>query len=180
MYSKTIAGVSADLQSSLNIESVKGKLGRPMRKNLKLYNKLIRLPAGQWFFSFLVCRMAPYFSSIKPTITALRPNYAEVKIKKRRRVTNHLNTVHAIAMCNMAELAAGMMTDVSVPQKSRWIPIDMHVQYLKKAKTDLVATADGEAIDWQSEGKKSVRVDVKDTDNILVFSAQITMLVKSK
>lgn len=151
-----------------------------MRKNLRLYNKVTRLPAGHWLFSFIVCRMAPYFSSIKPIITALRPNYAEVKIKKRRRVTNHLNTVHAIAMCNMAELAAGMMTDVSVPLNSRWIPTDMHVEYLKKAKTDLVATADGEAIDWQTEGKKSIRVEVKDTHGVLVFSAQITMLVKSR
>ena len=36
------------------------------------------------------------------------------------------------AMCNMAELAGGLMTDVSIPQGSRWIPSGMTVKYLKK------------------------------------------------
>ncbi|WP_269431109.1 DUF4442 domain-containing protein [Photobacterium gaetbulicola] len=42
--------------------------------------------------------------------------------------SNHLNAVHAIAMFNMAELAGGMMTDVSIPVNSRWIPVGMMVE----------------------------------------------------
>ncbi|MBC7003285.1 DUF4442 domain-containing protein [Photobacterium sp. BZF1] len=149
-----------------------------MRKNLKIYQQMSRLPFGNKLFSFVVCRLAPYFGSIKPKVTALEPSYAEVTIKKRRRVTNHLNTVHAIAMCNMAELAGGMMTDVSIPVKSRWIPVGMTVEYLKKAKTDLTAHAKGENIDWNTEGDKLVPVEVKDTDGNLVFRAEITMNVR--
>ena len=40
-------------------------------------------------------------------------------------------------MCNMAELAAGTMTDVTVPGNYRWIPKGMTVEYLAKAETDL-------------------------------------------
>ena len=49
----------------------------------------------------------------------LKPGYAEVRLPFRREVTNHLGSVHAIAMCNAAELVAGTMTDVSIPAGSR-------------------------------------------------------------
>ena len=64
-----------------------------------------------------------------------------VRIRDRRRVHNHLGTVHAIALCNMAELSAGVMTDASVPPGMRWIPQGMTVAYLKKARGAMLATA---------------------------------------
>ncbi|MCG7588553.1 hotdog fold domain-containing protein [Photobacterium sp. OFAV2-7] len=149
-----------------------------MRKNLKTYQRLSGLPFGRQLFTFIVCRVAPYFSSIKPQIRELKPGYAEVTIKKRRKVTNHINTVHAIAMCNMAELAGGMMTDVSVPTKSRWLPVGMTVEYLKKATTDLTAVATGDGIEWETGGDKIVPVEVTDTEGNLVFRAEITMNVR--
>jgi len=149
-----------------------------MRKNLKTYQRLSGLPFGRQIFTFIVCRVAPYFSSIKPQIRELKPGYAEVTIKKRRKVTNHINTVHAIAMCNMAELAGGMMTDVSAPVKSRWLPVGMTVEYLKKATTDLTAVATGEDVEWDTEGDKKVPVEITDTAGNLVFRAEITMNVR--
>ena len=60
---------------------------------------------------------------------------------KRRAVTNHIGTVHAIAMCNLAELAAGTMTEISIPPSMRWLPKGMAVEYLKKAESDVEALA---------------------------------------
>ncbi len=145
---------------------------------LKAYEKLKGLPGGNRLFTLAVCRTAPYFSSISPLIEDLRPGYVRVSIKNRRSVENHLKTVHAIAMCNMAELAGGMLTDVSVPKGARWIPSGMTVEYLKKAKTDLVAEAHGTAIDWSVNGNVVVPVEVKDTQGEIVFSARITMNIK--
>jgi len=145
---------------------------------LAMYNKISKLPAGNWIFSKAVCLVAPYFGSIKPRFDDLRPNYCQISIKKRRRVHNHIGTVHAIAMCNMAELAGGTMTDVSVPKKARWIPAGMTVQYVKKAKTDLIAVADGTGLDWSVNGDVIVPVVVKDTAGETVFTADITMNVK--
>ena len=136
------------------------------------------LPGGSRLFSLGVCQAAPYFRSIRPHVTELAPGKATVFMRKRRAVENHLHTVHAIAMCNMAELAGGLMTDVSVPAGARWIPAGMKVQYLAKAKTDLVATADGSTIDWGVPGNIEVPVLVHDTAGTLVFRADITMNVK--
>ena len=82
------------------------------------------------------------------------------------------------SMCNMAELAGGMMTDASIPRGARWIPSGMSVEYLKKAKTDLTATADGSQIDWAHEGTVQVPVSVTDTAGQEVFRAQINMNIK--
>lgn len=145
---------------------------------LKMYNIAKKLPAGTFLFSKGVCFVAPYFGSIKPRFDELKPNYCQVSIKKRRSVQNHFKTVHAIAMCNMAELAGGMMTDVSIPAKSRWIPAGMTVKYVKKAKTNLTAIADGSQIDWTTDGNIVVPVVVQDIQGETVFTADITMNLK--
>lgn len=145
---------------------------------LQLFEKFKNLPAGRKLFSLAVCHTAPYFSSIHPTIEELKPNYVRVFVKKRRSVENHLKTVHAIAMCNMAELAGGLMTDASIPKGARWIPAGMTVVYVKKAMTDLTAVASGDAIDWRTEGNIVVPVSITDTQNNVVFTAEITMNIK--
>lgn len=147
---------------------------------LDLFNKLKSLPGGTRLFTLGVCRTAPFFSSISPLVEDLQPGYARVSVRKRRKVENHLKTVHAIAMCNMAELAGGLMTDASVPAGARWIPSGMTVQYRKKAQTDLVAVAKGEGIDWSRNGDVVVPVEVTDTAGELVFTAAITMNIKQK
>lgn len=145
---------------------------------LTAYNSLQNVPGGKKIFSKIICTKAPYFGSISPLVDQLQPNHAKVIVKKHRAVTNHLNTVHAIAMCNMAELAGGLMTEVSVPKGARWIPAGMTVEYKRKAKTDLTAYARGSDIDWHTTGNVVIPVDILDTDEQVVFSAQITMNIK--
>jgi acyl-coenzyme A thioesterase PaaI-like protein len=148
---------------------------------LALWKRFSSLPAGKWIFSRLLCFKAPYFSSIRPYFNELRPEYAVVRISKRRAVQNHIGTVHAIAMCNMAELAGGSMTEVTVPPTHRWIPKGMTVEYLKKANTDLVAIATPESKpDWSVAGEYLVKVEVQDKQAETVFRAIITMWVSPK
>lgn len=148
---------------------------------LNLWQRFCLIPGGKWMFSRLLCFKAPYFGSIRPRFEKLRPGYAEVRVAKRRSVLNHIGTVHAIAMCNMAELAGGTMTEVTVPTSHRWIPKGMTVDYLKKATTDLTAIATPEANeDWSVAGEYRVKVVVRDKQAEPVFQAVITMWVSPK
>ena len=108
---------------------------------LSLYAKLADKPLGKWLFAKLVCWKAPYFASIAPRIEVLEPGRGVASIAHRRRVTNHLGTVHAIALCNLAEFIGGLTCDVSLPPSMRWIPKGMDVRYLKKAVGRMRATA---------------------------------------
>lgn len=132
--------------------------------------------AGPAQFSAMIGQVAPYFASISPQIVELRPGYAEVTFAKRREVLNHIGTVHAIALCNAAELAAGTMTDASIPAGCRWIPRGMSVEYLAKADGDIRTVADGSAIDWNRIGDVTVPVQAFVGDKP-VFRADITMYV---
>jgi len=42
-------------------------------------------------------------------------------------------------MCTLSELAGGLAVDASLPKNLRWIPKEMTVRYLKKAKGTLTA-----------------------------------------
>jgi len=144
-----------------------------MNQTLAMYKQM-----GNQGFSKAVAGFAPYFSTIDPTFVTLRPGYAEVTFANRREVHNHIGTVHAIALCNAAELAAGTMTTVSIPDGRQWIPVGMQVQYLAKAKTDMRVVADGAAVDWQQTGNVDVPVDAFDSEGKKVFTARITMNLK--
>ena len=108
---------------------------------LPLFRRLSSKPGGKWLFSRLVCLKAPYFASIAPRIELLEPGRAVATLRHRRAVTNHLGTVHAIALCNLAEFTGGLACDVSIPASMRWIPRGMTVEYLKKAVGSMRATA---------------------------------------
>lgn len=152
-----------------------------MSNTIKIWETMSSKPGGKWAFTKALCLKAPYFGSISPKFEELRPEFCKVSITKRRSVLNHLGTVHAIAMCNMAELAGGTMTEVTVPSTHRWIPNGMTVEYLKKAKTDLIAIASPVSkMDLSKAGEFKVNVLVRDTSDEIVFRAVITMWVSPK
>jgi acyl-coenzyme A thioesterase PaaI-like protein len=149
---------------------------------LSLYRRLNPLPGGRWLFSRLICFKAPYFATIAPRFMALEPGRCEIRIRDRRRVHNHIGTVHAIALCNLAELSAGMMTDVSIPAGMRWIPKGMSVEYLAKAVGNMhaVATPESPAVETGSGYAWPVTVMVRDDAGKDVFRAQINMWVSPR
>src|SRR6056297_1801678 len=124
---------------------------------LNLYHKTARLPMGRRLFSRMFARKAPYFGSIRPTVTELREHFCEVRFRKRRRVENHIGTVHVIAICNALEMAMGGLAEVTIPKHLRWIPMGMSLEYTAKANSDIRAVAETDPGDWQV-GEVPVRV----------------------
>lgn len=151
-------------------------------KTLQMWDKLTTLPLGTWLFSQAVCFKAPYFRTIRPRIVELRPGFCDVRAANRRRVRNHLGTFHAIASCNLAEVAAGMFTEVSIPTTHRWIPTGMTVEYLAKAGTHMRGVAKMDALPEVSDEPQEwvVPVDITDTAGTVAVTARITMRVTPK
>ena len=149
---------------------------------LDTWHRLHRWPAGDWLFSRAVCFKAPYFATIAPRITRLEPGRCEATLRHRRKVSNHIGTVHAIALCNLAELVAGVMTDASLPGSMRWIPRGMTVEYLKKAVGTQHGVATPEFAPYEaSEGYElPVSVVVTDPQGDAVFKARISMWISPK
>jgi uncharacterized protein (TIGR00369 family) len=97
------------------------------------------MPGGKIVFSRLIGRMAPYTSTIGATVTVLRTGYAEVVMTDRKAVRNHLHSVHAIALANLAELAGNIALAYSLPDDARFIVSGMQIEYTKKARGTITA-----------------------------------------
>ncbi len=148
---------------------------------LATYQRISRWPAGRWLFSRLVCWKAPYFASIAPRIESLEPGRGIATLAHRRRVTNHLGTVHAIALCNLAEFVGGLACDVSIPPSMRWIPKGMTVAYLRKAvgRMRAIATPAFPPRNAEAGYELPFEVVVEDPAGDVVFRATIAMWVCS-
>lgn len=148
----------------------------------RLHDRLARWPGGTWLFTRLVCFKAPYFASIRPRVTALRAGHGEATLRHRRRVTNHLGTVHAIALCNLAELIGGLTTEASLPASMRWIPKGMRVEYLKKATGTMHATATPAFAPRVADAGYALPVEVviRNTAGEAVMQAEIAMWVSPR
>lgn len=151
-------------------------------KTLALYERMRRWPAGHWLFTRAICFKAPYFGSISPLIEVLESGRCVARLRRHRRITNHIGSVHAIAMCNLAELVGGMMTEVSLPDSMRWIPKGMTVEYVKKAMGTIRGVATPAIPIVAADSGYPLPVDVVLTDDAgdVVFRATISMWMSPK
>ncbi len=153
-----------------------------MSQVLDLWKRVGSIPyVGARVFSIAFAQRAPYFASIRPRFTVIEPNRAELVIPDRRRVHNHIGTVHAIALCNGLEAAMGALAEVSIPADKRWIPKGMEVAYTAKATTDITCIAETDPEQWTGdEPNLAVRVHGVRTDGTTVIEGEIRLWVTLK
>jgi acyl-coenzyme A thioesterase PaaI-like protein len=151
-----------------------------MPRAIDAWNRLKGQAAGRWLFSRMVCWHAPYFASIRPLFVQLGEGRVEVRMRKRRRVTNHIGTVHAIAMANLCEVAAGTMMEALLDESMRWIPRGMTIRYLAKANTSIVAKAVMPEVVRGEAQDAIVNVQVFDSHGVEVVQAGITMYLSPR
>lgn len=147
------------------------------RELLSLWNRLAPLPGGKWLFSFLLGRAARYTGSIAPRVLALAPGHARVGLRDRAAVRNHLRSIHAVALMNLAEVASGLATIAALPAGARGILAGLSIEYLKKARGPLVAACDT-AIDYTGERREmEVEAVIHDQAGDVVARARARWLV---
>ena len=137
-----------------------------------LWDRFTKLPAGLWLFSRALGRIVPYTGSIHPRVRELRAGHATIEMRDRRAVRNHLRSVHAIALANLAEVTTGLPLAYGVQPKGRTILVSLTVEYVKKARGTLVATSEFTPPDASHDGEIEIPVEVRDADGVVVTRAR--------
>ena len=117
--------------------------------------------------SFAVGSQVKFAGTAKVEIIEMTTNRLHARIRNRRRVQNHIGSVHAAAMALLAESVTGLVVGMSVPDDRVPVIKSMKIDYVKRAKGDLeaIATLSAEEVDRISTTQKGeVTVPVKVTD----------------
>jgi acyl-coenzyme A thioesterase PaaI-like protein len=105
-------------------------------------------PVGTALFNQVIRWTVPYAGSIRPRVRRLDVGRAEIEIRDRRSVRNHLRSIHAAALAHLGEMTANLALMTRQPDHGRWIVADMRAEYHRKARGTIVAEARVEPVDW--------------------------------
>lgn len=145
----------------------------PGTRLLKLWRQLSPLPGGQWLFAMIFGRMVPYSGSVGPRIRVLEPGRAEVEIPDRRSNRQHLGSVHAIALMNVAEQSSGLAMMAGLPDGVRGIVTNISMQYFKKARGTIRAVSTVTVPTVTTDQDFDVTADCVDGEGTVVARATV-------
>jgi len=148
----------------------------PGSRLLRWWSVCARIPGGRWFFALALRRMVPYTGSISPRVERLEPGFARVSIRQRRRIEQHLGSIHAIALANLAEFAGGAAMTTALPPGARGIVTRFAMEYFRKARG--VVTAESRvslpSLESLSQSRDhEVVADLTDEAGVMVARAKV-------
>lgn len=142
---------------------------------LDAWRRLRRWPGGAWLFSRAVGLIAPYSGTTGVRVRALEPGRCTVTLRERRRVRNHLDSIHAVALVNAGELASGLAMLTALPADARSIVVSLECRYEKKARGRITVRGEAGPPASVAEATESVaRAVMRDEDGDVVARLAVT------
>ncbi len=124
--------------------------------------KLEKHSIGRWIFNHLIVFFNPYTGALKANIISFRKGYVRAELKDRRAIRNHLNSIHAIALTNLGEFTSGLALISLFSDKMQGIPINITVNFFKKARGKLTAECSTQLPIFNEQVEHTVIAIIKD------------------
>lgn len=115
-------------------------------------------------------KMVKYTGTTGSLVEELTENRAVISLKNKKRVQNHIGSVHAVASVLIGESATGYLVGMNVPDSSVPVIKTIKADYVKRAVGDMkaVATLTDEQVKQirtQEKGETTVKVTITDGEN---------------
>lgn len=149
----------------------------PGRRMQDAWSRCRKLPAGDRLFSWMLGRMVPYSGSVGAVVRELAPGHARVELADRRKVRNHLNSIHAVALMNLAELSTGLALNTGIPDDARAILTRLTIEYGKKARGTLTSECTIEPPKTNEKREVEVEAVIRNAGGEVVAKAAARWLV---
>ncbi|GAC16103.1 DUF4442 domain-containing protein [Aliiglaciecola lipolytica] len=150
----------------------------PLRK---FVDKVNQYPS--WLSRFLMTRLFRHLVKLAGTakvdIVHTDGKTVTFKIKNRRKVRNHIGTVHAASMALLAESATGFIVGINLPANKLPLIKNMNLNYVKRSQGDITAVAsltDEQITLMQQQDKGEVSVKVTITDGVGIVPLEAEMI----
>jgi acyl-coenzyme A thioesterase PaaI-like protein len=151
---------------------------------LSLFQKAERIPGGRKILSRFLGRLIPYTGTIPFEIEELSQNSSAVSFTEQKKIQNHLNCVHAIALANLGEFSTGIICMANVVGKDNFILLGLEIEYLKKARGKITArcsiSPDYLKNNWKNGNTLRLESHLFDSKNILVAKVKASWKIKSE
>ncbi|MFT5731356.1 MAG: acyl-coenzyme A thioesterase PaaI-like protein [Planctomycetota bacterium] len=128
-------------------------------------------------FSKALGLAVPYSGTIRPQILELEAGRCKVAMRDRRRVRNHLRSIHAIALVNLGEISSGLALLTGLPPDARGIVKGLSIEYLKKARGTLIAHCEADIPPDNAERDVTVTAHIMDAGGDEVATVQVNWRV---
>jgi hypothetical protein len=151
----------------------------PPSRTLHYYQHLQRRPWGRWRFARTVCQRVPMLATLRAQFPELRVGLCRAFMNAHRKICTIDGVIDPIAIGALAQLAASMVIEVSVPAGLDWISRGLTIEHLHGANVDesAIAVARLDKTDWGQPGLVGVPVTVSDQEGREVARAVVSFAV---
>jgi acyl-coenzyme A thioesterase PaaI-like protein len=140
---------------------------------------LLPAPLRRQALSAVLGRMVPFVGTAGLVIEQMSEQRVVTRLRNRRRVQNHIRTLHAAAVTLAAETASGFVVGMNLPDDKLPLMKSLQVDFVKRNTGGLRVTAsltEAQIATMHAQPKGEVSVAVEAADDQDVASARFEMI----
>jgi acyl-coenzyme A thioesterase PaaI-like protein len=152
----------------------------PRSQALRRYERAQRSVLGRWLFARAVRTRTPLLAALQAHIGELRVGLCRSAMQARRRVRAAGGAVDPMAISALAQLAATMLIEVSVPAGLSWTARGLTLEHLRRVDSAVNALARLDKTDWAETGLVGVPVTLTDAAGTEIARAVVSFAVATR
>ncbi|CAG8522462.1 541_t:CDS:2 [Paraglomus brasilianum] len=133
-----------------------------------------------WAFTLLINYVNPYSKSVHFRVTTLERGLCTAVMKEQTRTHNPFNSIHAGALFTFGETVSAMAVFSRLGTKSRAIPTGANIEYFKKARGLITATAEFSPGELAGRQEKTSELTIVDSYLDTVAKMSIQWVIDTK